>query len=279
MYLRGKMVNLTYSSIEAINAAEALFSGGATIVSASLIGSEQQVAAYSNGDAVAGELTPADTGLIFSTGNASSATNESGKFNQKLNTSGKMKTDGSKDIAEHTTHKTFDAAGMEVTFIPDQDTLSFSMTFASEEYPEYVGSIYNDMAAVYVNGELVPITGTKSGIVDVNAGSFYNNTDGSINTEFDGVVTNLSVTAKLIPGQENTIKIVIADVGDNIYDSAILIAGDAIEVIDEADLKAVTVDGTQGDDTMHVGFVDTHGDTVDGKGRQYGCHIRIWRSR
>ena len=258
------MANLDYSSISAINAAEALFSGGATIVSASLIGSDQQVATFSNGDAVADELTPADTGLIFSTGNAENATNESGKFNQKLNTSGKMKTEGSDDIAEHTTHKTFDAAGLEVTFVPDQDALSFTMTFASEEYPEYVGSIYNDMAAVYVNGELVPITGTTSGIVDVNAGDFYNNTDSSINTEFDGVVTSLSVTAKLIPGQENTIKIVIADVGDNIYDSAILIAGNAIQIIDEADLTTVTVDGTEGADTMHEEFIDVHGDTIDG---------------
>ena len=139
------------------------------------------------------------------------------------------------------------------------------MTFASEEYPEYVGTIYNDMAAVYVNGELVPITGTTSGIADVNAGSFYNNTDSSINTEFDGITTNLSVAAKLVPGQENTIKIVIADVGDNIYDSALLIAADAIEIMDEVDLKAVTVDGTEEGDTMHIGFVDTHGDTIDGK--------------
>ena len=126
------MANLDYSSIDAKNAAEALFSGGAAIVSASLIGSNgdaNKVAAFSNGDAV-----------------------------------------------------------------------NFTMTFASEEYPEYVGSIYNDMAAVYVNDELVPITGTKSGIVDVNAGGFYNNTDSSINTGFDGVLISLSVTAKLIPG-------------------------------------------------------------------------------
>ena len=259
------MANLTYSSIEATNAAEALFSGGATIVSASLIGAEQQVAAFSNGDAVANELTPADTGLIFSTGNAVSATNATGDYNQKSNTSGKMKSDGSKDLEEYTSHKTFDASGLEVTFIPDQDTMSFSMTFASEEYPEYVGTIYNDMAAVYVNGELVPIIGTPNGIADVNAGAFYNNTDSSINTEFDGLTTKLSIVAKLIPGQENTIKIVIADVGDNIYDSALLIAADAIEIIDEVDLKAVTVDGTKADDTMHVGFVDTDGDTIDGK--------------
>ena len=111
-----------------------------------------------------------------------------------------MKTEGNDDIAEHTAHKTFDATGLEVTFVPDQDALNFTMTFASEEYPEYVGSIYNDMAAVYVNDELVPITGTKSGIVDVNAGGFYNNTDSSINTGFDGVLISLSVTAKLIPG-------------------------------------------------------------------------------
>ena len=48
------------------------------------------------------------------------------------------------------------------------------MTFASEEWPEYVG-IYNDMAAVYVNGELVPITQEHSDPVvfaDVNARIF-----------------------------------------------------------------------------------------------------------
>ncbi len=273
------MADLSYSNVDATKAAETLFSGNVEIVDASLIGSSNQVAAYENGDAIADELTPADTGLIFSTGKASDATNAKGDANQKLNTSGKMKTEGSEALEEHTNHKTYDAAGLEVTFIPEQDSLTFSMTFASEEYPEYVGSIFNDMAAVYVNGELIPISGTEKGIADVNAGNFYNNTDGSINTEFDGVTTNLTVTAPLVVGQENTIKIVIADVGDNIYDSAILIAGDAIQVVDEAELPAllnpleeaidpsatVIVDGTEKGDVMHVEYVDGQGDIIDGK--------------
>ena len=59
------MANLDNSNIDAINAAEALFFGGAAIVSASLIGSNQQVAAFSNGDAVADGLTPADSRYRF----------------------------------------------------------------------------------------------------------------------------------------------------------------------------------------------------------------------
>ncbi|MEP2781476.1 MAG: choice-of-anchor L domain-containing protein [Pseudoruegeria sp.] len=269
------MADLTYSNVDATTAAETLFSGNVEIVDASLIGSDKQVASYENGDAVADELTPSDTGLIFSTGKAENATNAGDETNQKLNTSGKMKTEGSEAIEEHTDYNTYDAAGLEVTFIPEQDSLTFSMTFASEEFPEYVGSIYNDMAAVYVNGELIPITGTENGLADVNAGNFYNNTDGSINTEFDGVTAGLTVTASLNPGEENTIKIVIADVGDNIYDSAILIAGDAIQVVDEADLpdllsisnddsETVIVDGTDEADVMHEEHVDHHGDIIDG---------------
>ncbi|MBC7919735.1 MAG: OmpA family protein [Ferruginibacter sp.] len=48
--------------------------------------------------------------------------------------------------------RTGDAAVLEFDFVPASENLSFHFVFASEEYPEYVGSKYNDAFAFFING-------------------------------------------------------------------------------------------------------------------------------
>ena len=134
--------------------------------------------------------------------------------------------------------------------------VSFDYIFGSDEYPEYVDSPFNDVFAFYLNGENIAVlpndddddvddgssSSSSSNITAVsintvnalrNSRYFHENTfiveDGRSpypNIEADGFTTIL--TARGIPrrgvGQWNHIKLAITDVGDNLYDSYVLIA-------------------------------------------------------
>jgi hypothetical protein len=69
------------SDASAEEMANEMFGSGINIVSASYTGSANASGIYSDGDATAPGVTPSDTGVILSTGNASSITNSSGDAN------------------------------------------------------------------------------------------------------------------------------------------------------------------------------------------------------
>ena len=52
---------------------------------------------------------------------------------------------GDQDLENIVGVTTYDAAVLEFDFIPQNDTIQFRYVFASEEYPEYVCSTYNDL--------------------------------------------------------------------------------------------------------------------------------------
>jgi hypothetical protein len=126
--------------------------------------------------------------------------------------------------------------------------VSFDYIFGSDEYPEYVHSSFNDVFAFFLNGKniaLLPNNGDDNGSsnntavsintvnAQVNSQYFHENTyiveDGKSaypNIEADGFTTILTArgTPKQGVDEWNHIKLVVTDVGDNIYDSYVLIA-------------------------------------------------------
>ena len=62
-----------------------------------------------------------------------------------------------------------------------------------------------------------------------NQNLFRDNTDGIYNTEMDGVTTTLTLKAPVNVGEENTIRIGIADAGDGIYDSSLMIVANSVQ--------------------------------------------------
>ena len=109
--------------------------------------------------------------------------------------------------------------------------------FASEEYPEYVGSSFNDVMAVFVDGTncaLVPGTATPVSINTVNAGAnsqyYVDNQTGAsgYGTTYDGLTKPLVCSAPVTPGVPATVRIVVADASDSIYDSAVALLDQGI---------------------------------------------------
>lgn len=144
--------------------------------------------------------------------------------------------------------KTFDACVLEFDLVPTADTLSFNYVFGSEEYDEFVGSNYNDVFAFLINGPgiekpsnlaLVPNTNIPVSVNTINNGSssgsyksrpnnstFYvSNIDGHIGIEYDGMTKLMQIRQKVVPYETYHIKLAIADVGDDSYDSGVFIEG------------------------------------------------------
>lgn len=147
--------------------------------------------------------------------------------------------------------KTFDACVIELDVVPTADSLSFNYVFGSEEYDEYVGSEYNDVFGFFISGEgikdvqnlaVVPNTKTPVSVNNINNGAnnsfdrkqasnptfFVSNLDGNMGLEYDGMTKLMEIRQAVIPYKTYHIKLAIADVGDNAYDSGVLLEGRSI---------------------------------------------------
>ena len=253
------------TSASAAQMADAMFGSGITVLNASYTGAKDASGIYSDGDTVASEITPSDTGVILSTGNVTDVTNSSGDVNTSSRTTTRHGEAGDSDLTDLAGMQTYDAAVFEANFIPAGSTLTMQFVFSSEEYLEYVNKGFNDAVGVWVNGEQAELTiGSGDISIDnINDGSnqdLYvdnNQHDDTYNTEMDGFTITLTLTAPVKPGQVNSIKIGIADAGDDKYDSNLLIAGDSIQTALVAGDDAITLDEGSSD-TLDVLANDIH---------------------
>lgn len=249
----------------ALEMANEVFGDGVTVVSASYSGPANSSAIYTRGGRAAG-VTPGDSGVIFSTGNAEDFTQSNGDPNRS--TSMSTDTSGTNNNAAFNAlagTTTYDAVWMDVNFIPTGSTMTMSFVFASEEYPEYINSSFNDVIGVWINGSHVPIS-VGNGLTSVNnindanqQNLVINNMGDDYNTEMDGFTVTLSLTIPVNIGVQNKIRIGIADAADSGYDSNLLIAGGSVQTALIANDDDVTVNPL-GSKTVDV----LANDTADG---------------
>lgn len=257
------------TSATAVEMAETMFGNGITIQSASYTGADSASGIFTNGDSIAPGVTPSDTGIILSTGNAEAITNSSGDANVSAGTSTNHGLAGDTDLDGVSGQETFDAAVFEASFVPEGSTLTMQITFSSEEYLEYVNGGFNDAVGIFVNGVQAELTVGDGSITidninnDNNANLYVDNpaNANTLNTEMDGMTITLTLKAPVNPGETNTIKIGIADSGDGNFDSNLLIAGNSVQtqliaMDDEVELHAnssKTVDLLSNDSTAAGG--------------------------
>ncbi len=140
-----------------------------------------------------------------------------------------------------------DVQGLEFDFVPTGNTVSFDYVFASEEYCEFVNTGMNDLFGFFIsgpgingsftfNGENLAIVPTTNLYVTIdNVNQFDNSaffvpnrancgaTTNMTDIQYDGWTTVLTATANVIPCEQYHIRLVIADVGDGIFDSAVFL--------------------------------------------------------
>ncbi len=215
--------------------AQTIFGDGVTVVNATYTGDRDSSGIYSNGLSVAPGVVPSDTGVMFSTGDLRGFTNNNASESnlRSWTTTASNGPNNDPDFNAAAGTSTYDASYLEATFIPTGNTMTMQIVFASEEYPEFANSQFQDLVGVWVNGQFVDIS-VGDGSIDpgnVNSGSnqnlFKDNTNDQYNTEMDGITVTLSLTIPVNAGTTNTIKIGVADVGDNAYDSTLIIAADS----------------------------------------------------
>lgn len=248
------------TSASAMAMANAIFGTGVTVTAASYSGDNNSSAIYSNGDALSPDATPGDTGVILSTGRANRFTQSNGDPNRATNTS--TNTSGVNNDSDFNAAaggiSTYDASFLEVDFTSaSAGFMTMQFIFGSEEYPEYVDSLYQDMVGVWINGAQVDLA-IGDGDADPgnlnsadNSNLFIDNTNDDYNTEMDGFTVTVTLTIPINAGT-NSIKIGIADVGDSSYDSNLLIAGNSLQtaVLANDDSASINPNGSQTVDVL-----------------------------
>ncbi len=139
----------------------------------------------------------------------------------------------------------YDIGRYTITFVPTSDTLRFRYVFASEEYPEFGCSNFNDIFGFFIQGPnyptptniaLIPGTGLPVSINNIhpvnptntnctaqNEQYFVDNDGTNKPPVYDGFTRVFTAEAIVVPCETYTIKLAIADVGDPNYDSGVFL--------------------------------------------------------
>jgi gliding motility-associated-like protein len=223
-----------------------LLGPGVTVSNINYTGSAQAIG-YFDGSATnvgIGEGILLTTGTVNNTGDGPHGPNDQGNSGLINNAGGYGRLS---NLVGGT--QTFNASVLEFDFVPYSDTVRFSYVFGSEEYPEYVGSDFNDVFAFFISGPGIPggsqniarlANGTVVAINNINSdinSSFYNyNGTGSQSPynsnpfyiQYDGFTDVLEAVSRVQCGQTYHLSIAIADVGDGIYDSGIFLKANSL---------------------------------------------------
>jgi gliding motility-associated-like protein len=224
-----------------------LLGNGVDVSNITYSGSPRAVGYFSGGTQSIG----IERGILLTTGYAAKPTFGSGPTDEGIkfasNSNGSSAFDVNLD--DIATQAIRDVAVYTITFTPTSDTLRFRYCFASEEYPEYSCTQFNDIFGFFIQGPgypiptniaIVPGTNLPVAINNIhpfnnqnnpnpnpcfpfNTQYYNNNNNSSDQPVYDGYTSVLTAVAKVIPCESYTIKLAIADVFDTGFDSGVFI--------------------------------------------------------
>ena len=171
-----------------------------------------------------------------------------------------------------------DASGVQFRFTPTEPQIAFNYAFASEEYCEWSPSSFNDVFGFFISGPginggfsmngdniaVLPGSGITVSISNVNQstnsaffvdntpqGQVQNGGDASLCTgviaqdgiapndcQFDGFTGTLTAIADVIPCETYTIRLLVGDVTDGIYDSAVFLEANSFNAGGQGNVAA-----------------------------------------
>ncbi|MEL7221523.1 MAG: choice-of-anchor L domain-containing protein, partial [Bacteroidota bacterium] len=194
---------------------------------------------------------------------------------------------GDNDLNRLSDGNVFDAAGIAFDFVPLDSFVSFRYVFASEEYCEFVGSAFNDVFGFFVSGpgiegefsaqadNVAIIPGTDD-FVAINSVNFTQNSQYYVANEraedrqfcglesvptphlqqiqYDGFTEVLTAVLKVQPCQTYHIRLVVGDVSDPFFDSAVFLEAGSFNLGGEVAVS--TIGDTAGDTQLFEGCED-----------------------
>ncbi|MFT5846567.1 choice-of-anchor L domain-containing protein [Psychroserpens sp.] len=225
-------------------------------ISSSINGSINGFSSYGSFDRGTSNF-PFENGILLSTGNINSAGNSVNT--SPLNEGGdNWGTDSDLESALSLTG-TINATSIEFDFISVANQIQFNYLLASEEYFGANPCSYSDGFAFLIReasstGSFTNIAIIPGTSVPVNTNTIHDEIVGfcpasndsffegySIgDTNYNGRTTVLTATASIQPNVQYSIKLVIADQGDEFYDSAVFIEGNSFNAAVDLGLDIVT---------------------------------------
>lgn len=230
--------------VNATTAANLLVGNNVVVSNATFSGNSLQLASFTDGLSKVGF----PSGVLLTTGNASFASewgcvgcstenqvsnNNTNADLNALNGPGSVKT----------------PAVLEFDFVTTGSMLNFEFIFASKEYPEYVGSQYNDVFGFFLSGpgisgiysnsaENIAQLPNNGGIVSINNvnnitnsnyyidNPWYNQgivTESNALFRYDGKTTVITISKQIQCNQTYHLKIAICNTSDNLFDSGVFL--------------------------------------------------------
>ena len=210
----------------------AFVGNGLTITNATINCPSNAYGTFANGNTTTVGI---NNGIILTTGSISTA---AGPDNAPDATTCNFTSINDPDLQSLDPQAAYDPCILEFDFVPHCDSLTIRFVFGSEEYPEYVGSIFNDVFGFFITGpnpsggvytsyDIARLpNSTICSINTINGSSnntyFIDNTGGAT-IQYDGLTTQISSSLALTPCATYHFKIAIADAGDCYYDSGVFI--------------------------------------------------------
>jgi hypothetical protein len=223
------------------SAVEDLFlANGIFVNNIAFIGDSAQLGWLIDGDSVSLGI---NQGIVLSTGLATSVSTGNNVAG------GNWSTPSNADLYTLTGFPTYDLAQLDFNFVATGDSMTFQFVFGSSEYPEFVGTNFNDVFGFFVSGPgivgpytnsavniaLVPGTNTIVSINTINAdtnSTLYNDnsTQAIPNLFCDGyTVPMFASIGNLVVGESYHISLAIADASDAMLDSWVFLGGNSFQ--------------------------------------------------
>ncbi|MEM9921494.1 MAG: choice-of-anchor L domain-containing protein, partial [Bacteroidota bacterium] len=227
-----------------------------------------------------------ETGVLLSTGRVATAQGPNLFFNASTQLSFPITNDPDLRRIVGSGATLHDIAALEFDFTPTSDQISFEYVFASEEYCEYAGSSFNDVFGFFISGpgingpyengaeNIARVPGSTE-FVTINNLNYFSNEQYYINNvpawhhgnmtfgltcpshtlddgdfineiEYDGFTRVLTAVANVQACETYHIKLIVADVNDGYYDSAVFLKANSF-ISEGTALADVEVPGFDGD--------------------------------
>ncbi|BES69995.1 hypothetical protein RE428_10130 [Marinobacter nanhaiticus D15-8W] len=218
---------------------DAIVGSGISVISSSInyVGADGQAGFFDDGLA---STIGIEEGVLLTTGLAENALGP----NNAPALSEELGTPGDSDLDTLAPSFTLDANILEFEFTTEGGNLTFDYVFASEDYQESVGSIFADVFALFLDGVNIATIGgepvsvnsvncgrTDLGIPPSNCDAFNdNNTSPFEDIEYDGFTDVFTASVLGLAAGTHSIKLAIADSGDQTFDSGVFIRQNSLSV-------------------------------------------------